>query len=237
MDISILIVGFSMIGVGFLVKYAPYLIAGYNTMPKSKKKNVDIEGLATFIRNGLITMGLAIIIGYYLFKWLGFISIANSMIPLITLIGIPVLLIKSQKFDHNKEKKSKLIFISLGLVTLFVIGLITYGFIPSKASYNNEVVRFSGMYGFEINIKEIENIELTNELPAIQQRTNGFSLGFVNKGFFNLDKFGKTHLLLHSTQPPFLILSKNNGDKTIINFKNKTDTENMFNKFNTLKNN
>ena len=237
MDISILIVGFSMIGVGFLVKYAPYLIAGYNTMPKSKKKNVDIEGLATFIRNGLITMGLAIIIGYYLFKWLGFISIANSMIPLITLIGIPVLLIKSQKFDHSKEKKSKFIFISLGLVTLFVVGLISYAFIPSKISYDNDVVKFSGMYGFKVNISEIETIELTDELPPVRMRVNGFSLGSVNKGFFNLDNYGRTRLILHSANPPFLILKKANDDKVIINFSDRTNTENTYNRINKLLNN
>ncbi|MGV8091293.1 MAG: DUF3784 domain-containing protein [Mangrovibacterium sp.] len=72
MDILNLIVGLFMIGIGFLVKSAPDLIAGYNTMPQDKKKNVDIEGLSTFMRNGLITIGLSIIIGYYLFKWIGF---------------------------------------------------------------------------------------------------------------------------------------------------------------------
>ena len=69
MDISNLIVGLLMIGIGFLIKSFPNLIAGYNTMSKDKKKNVDIEGLSTFMRNGLIAIGLTIIIGYYLFKW------------------------------------------------------------------------------------------------------------------------------------------------------------------------
>jgi hypothetical protein len=45
-----------MIGIGFLVKSSPDLIAGYNTMPKEEKKNIDIEGLSTFMRNGLITI-------------------------------------------------------------------------------------------------------------------------------------------------------------------------------------
>jgi hypothetical protein len=51
MDIIILITGLFMIGMGFLVKSSPNLIAGYNTMPKDKKKNVDIEGLSTYMRN------------------------------------------------------------------------------------------------------------------------------------------------------------------------------------------
>ena len=105
MDILNLIVGFFIIGIGFLVKSVPDLIAGYNTMPKDKKKNVDIERLSTYMRNGLIVIGLAIIIGYFLFKWIGLTIIANLMVVIVTLIGTAILAINAQRFDHNKEKK------------------------------------------------------------------------------------------------------------------------------------
>ncbi|MDD4199275.1 MAG: DUF3784 domain-containing protein [Paludibacter sp.] len=225
-----LIIGLFMIGVGFLVKSAPDLIAGYNTMPKDKKKNVDIEGLSTFMRNGLIIIGLSIIIGYYLFKWIGFTMIANSMILIVTLVGVTILVINTQKFDHNKTKRTKLTYFVLGLAFLFVIGLITYGFNPSKTIYGNDTIRFSGMYGFEVSIGEIENVELSDKIPAIKIRTNGFSFGSIKKGFFNLDKFGKSRLLIHSDLAPYLILSKNNGEKIIINFKDKIETEKTYDK-------
>jgi hypothetical protein len=108
MDIVNLIVGLFMIGIGFLVKSTPDLIAGYNTMPREQKKNVDIEGLSTFMRNGLIIIGLSIITGYYLFKWIGFTMIANSMILIATLVGVTILVINSQRFDHNRNKKTKI---------------------------------------------------------------------------------------------------------------------------------
>lgn len=230
MDILNLIVGLFMIGIGFLVKSAPDLIAGYNTMPKDKKKNVDIEGLTTFMRNGFVTIGLSIITGYYLFKWIGFTMIANSMILIVTLVGVSMLVINAQKFDHNRTKRSRLLYFIPALVTLSVIGLITYGFMPSKTIFNNDTIRFSGMYGFEINMSEIENIALTDKLPKINMRTNGFSAGAVKKGFFNLDKYGKSRLLVHSDLPPYIILSKKNGDKIVINFKDNTETVNVYNK-------
>ena len=223
-----------MIGIGFLVKSSPDLIAGYNTMPKEEKKNIDIEGLSTFMRNGLITIGLSIIIGYYIFKWIGFTMIANSMILIVTLVGVTILLINAQKFDHNKTKNSKLIYFITGLTFLFVIGLITYGFIPSKTIYGDDTIRFSGMYGFEISISDIENIELSDKLPTIKIRTNRFSFGNVKKGFFNLDKYGKSRLLIHSDLAPYLILSKNNGDKIIINFKDRIETEKTYDKIKTM---
>lgn len=126
MDILNLVAGIFLIGIGFLVKSEPELIAGYNTMPKEKKKNVDIEGLSTYMRNGSIIIGLTIIIGSYLFKWIGFTKIANSMILISTLIGVTILVFITQKFDHNKETNIKLANFILGIVILIEIGLISY---------------------------------------------------------------------------------------------------------------
>jgi hypothetical protein len=236
MDILNIIVGLFMIGIGFLVKSTPSLIAGYNTMPDDKKKNVDIVGLSTFMRNSLIIIGLSIIAGYYLFKWIGFAVIADSMILIVTLIGVLIMLINAQKFDNNKDKtkRTKLTYIILGLVAVFVIGLFTYGYSPSKVDISNNMITFSGMYGFEMNVSDIDNVELSDMIPNIKTRTNGFSSGAVKKGFFNLDKFGKTRLLISSNKSPYLIMTKNNSDKIIVNFKDKTKTEKIFGDIKTL---
>ena len=234
MEILNIIVGLFVIGIGFLVKSFPDLIAGYNTMSKEQKKNVDIDGLSTFMRNGLIAIGISIIIGYYLFKWIGITLIANSMLLLVTLVGVTILVIKAQRFDHNKNKKTKLTYFILGFVFIFVIGLIAYGFIPSKVILSKDSVQFSGMYGIEIKVAEIDNVKLVNNLPEIKMRTSGFSFGTVKKGFFDLNEFGKCRLLIHSENPPYLIISKGNGEKTIINFKEKSVTESTYTEINSL---
>lgn len=107
MDLLNLFVGLLLIGTGFLVKYNPNLIAGYNAMPKGKQKNVDIEGLSTHMRNGLIVIGVLIIVGYYIFKWIGFTAIANAMILIVTLIGLPIMIVNAQKFDHNRKNTKR----------------------------------------------------------------------------------------------------------------------------------
>ncbi|NLL19653.1 MAG: DUF3784 domain-containing protein [Clostridia bacterium] len=225
-----------MIGMGFLVKSSPNLIAGYNTMSEDKKKHVDIEGLSTFMRNSFIIIGLSIIAGYYVFKWIGYTAIANSMILIATVIGVIIMLIHAQRFDHNKKntKKTRLIYFILGLVIVLVIGLITYGYMPSKAKIINDHITFTGMYGFTMLVSEIDTIELSDAIPTIKMRTNGFSSGVVNKGFFNLDTLGKTRLLIHSDNAPFLIISKSNSDKIIINYKDKAKTEQVFEEIKTL---
>lgn len=228
-----------MIGLGFLIKSTPNLIAGYNTMPKEKKENVDIEGLSTFMRNGFIVIGISIIIGYFIFKLIGLEIIANSIVLIAILVGVSIMIIKAQKFDHNKSKNTTSVYFIVVinvLVLSFAIGLLAYGCSTSKPIYNNDTIRFSGMYGFEINIGEIENIELSDELPKIKVRSNGFSYGSAKKGFFTLDNFGKSRLLVHSDLPPYLIITKNNDEKIIINFKDKTETENTYNKIKTMMN-
>lgn len=242
MDIITLITGLSLIGVGFLVKSSPNLIAGYNTLSEERKRKIDIDGLSTFMRNGLIAIGLSMIAGYYLFNWIGLIMIANLMIVFVPLLGAIILVIGAQRFDpsnyaianKDKKKKTKLTYFILGFVTVSVIGLITYGLIPSKAIFNDGSVRFTGIYGFDLKISDIESIELADRIPTIKLRTNGFSLGTINKGTFNLDGFGKSRLLIHSDRPPFLIISNSNGERTIINYNDKVETEETYTKIKLL---
>ncbi len=119
MEIGIIIVGIGFIAIGFFVKKNPDYIAGYNTMPEAAKKNVDIDGLSSFIKNALIIMGLAIIIEFHILKWVGFPLIANFVIKQSMLVGVAIIIIYAQKYDHNRSKKSKLITIFVGLLIIF----------------------------------------------------------------------------------------------------------------------
>lgn len=234
MELFNLFYGLFMIALGFLVKAAPNLISGYNTMPEEQKKNVDIKGLSTYLRNGFIVIGLTIIIGFYFFKWIGITLLSNSITVIATLLGVTVMVINSQKFDHNKNKKNWLTHLILGLVCIFVIGIIVYGFIPAKVSVNNDTLSFSGMYGFDIGVSDIKDIELAESIPAIKLRTNGFSLGNINKGYFKLERYGNTHLLLHSNKSPFLVITKTNNEKIIINYSEQAKTQEVYSTINRL---
>ena len=114
MDIVIIFIGLFMIGLGFLLKKSPDLIAGYSTMSRKKKKKVDIVGLSTFMRNVLITIGVSIIAGYYFFKLIGLPLIAECFLFVPIIFGFAFMLIKSRKYDHNKKSK---IDIAVGVAT------------------------------------------------------------------------------------------------------------------------
>lgn len=236
MDTATLLIGLAVIVVGFLVKRFPGLIAGYNTMPKEMKEKVDIEGMSTFMRNGLIIIGATIIVGYHLFALTGMTTMAELMKLIPLMAGVVIMVTGAQRYDHNERSpgKKKPALVITGVVVVLVGGLLSYGSLPSKAIVTGSTVRFTGMYGFTMNIADIKEVALTDRRPGIMLRTNGFNLGTINKGYFKLREHGKTRLLLHSDKPPFLMLSDKDGKLTIINYRDASETEQVYEKIRSL---
>jgi len=229
MEIITLITGFLFIGLGFLAKAFPGLIAGYNTMSKEKKKKVDIEGLTTYMRNGFIIIGSVIIAGYYIFRLIGLDEIANIVMLISILGGVIILVIGAQKYDHNENKNKKSLYIILIVIVLFIAGMMIYSSRPSHIIIENNIMKISGSYGFDMDIAEISEIELRETIPAILSRTNGYSYGSVKKGYFKLEEYGKTKLFLHAEKGPFILITDKEGNKTIINYKDTNETEDLYN--------
>lgn len=64
METSYIYIGLFLILLGIVVKHFKlyFLIAGYNTMGKADQKKVNIEKVATLLRNVLIFMGTSMIL-------------------------------------------------------------------------------------------------------------------------------------------------------------------------------
>ena len=74
-----ILTGVFLIVVGLLVKRFPMLIAGYNTMPAEKKKNVDIAGLSSFMRRHLVIIGAFLDYSFLKYRFRGFILITQIL--------------------------------------------------------------------------------------------------------------------------------------------------------------
>jgi len=156
------------------------------------------------------------------------------MILISILVGVTIIVVHGQKFDHNKKKHPHLICFLLGITITFVFGLLVCGSVPTKTIINNDKIRFTGIYGFELRKTDISGVELSDKIPKITLRTNGFSFGGSKKGTFRLNEFGKCKLFLQSDKGPFLIISGKNGEITIINHKNIKVTEENFSRIKAL---
>jgi len=86
-----IIVGLLLVGLGFLVKRYPELIAGYNTMPKSVKEKFDIEGFSLLMKKAFIIVGLTIIV-FSLISEINYWSTAVFIFDLIIILILVVFL-------------------------------------------------------------------------------------------------------------------------------------------------
>ena len=98
-----ILTGVFLIVVGLLVKRFPMLIAGYNTMPAEKKKNVDIAGLSSFMRRHLVIIGALWVLLAVVLNLTG----QQDALPVVYVIYLPVyvvwMLVRAQRYDHNKQ--------------------------------------------------------------------------------------------------------------------------------------
>jgi len=229
-----LIMGLLFIGLGFLVRAYPGLIAGYNTLSPEKKKNVDIDGLSRYIRNGLIIMGILIMAGYLLFHWAGWTLMANMVILIVTLVGSVVLMMTANRFNHNRDKHGISHYLILGIILFLLAGIFLFGFMTTKTHFEGATIRLTGMYATEMKVSEIKKVELADTIPAILMRTNGFSLGPVYKGNFRLDEFGKCRLYINAGKGKYVIITDVEGFRTILRYKRDLDSRRIFERISEL---
>ncbi len=78
-----------------------FLMAGYNTLPEEEKKKYDVEGIASVFRNAMFFMAFVISLGFYAAQWMEIPEIKFYSFYGALIIGIPYLLINSNK---NKYK-------------------------------------------------------------------------------------------------------------------------------------
>jgi hypothetical protein len=231
-----IILGLFFMGIGILVKHgkAHNLIAGYNTMSREEKTSFDIEGYATFFRNFFVLLGLFIIIGFYIFYWVGWTEIAYGWVISSVFLTLPYLLIRSQQYNHSasrqKTKKYNAIaIIFLGLVFIGVMALIGKGIVPPSVTLQDHTLEISGMYGVKIPTNEITSIELMDQLPDVLVKTNGFNFANTLKGNFRLEGIGKGKLFIQKDMPPFVKVDLKASGFLMINCEDPDKTRELYN--------
>ena len=224
-----LIVGGFLILMGFLVKKFPDMIAGYNTMSEKQKKNVDVEGLSSMMRNAMITMGILIGGGIPLFQLIGWkVNPAIFMISVIVLIT-GVMLVLAPTYDGNNHPwyKKAFPFMLIVGISVFIGFKIFKTHEPLEVSISENQITVSGEYGFT---KQITSIELLENIPNIKLRSGGYSDGIVRKGNFILEDWGACTLFLLSDKTPYIKVTTETKP-IIINFDNPENTIKRFDRF------
>lgn len=221
-----LIVGGFLILMGFLVKKFPDMIAGYNTMSEEQKKNVNVEGLSSMMRNAMVLMGLLIGGGLPFFRMAGWkINPALFMISVILSITA-VMLVLAPTYDGNKHPWYRKVFpfILIAGISIFVGFKIFKTHEPLETYISENKITVTGEYGLT---QLISRIELLENIPNIKTRSGGYSDGMVRKGNFILEDWGACTLFLLSDKKPYIKVTTA-VKPIIINFDNPENTKKQF---------
>lgn len=225
------------LGLGIKYLKAYWLISGYNTMSQEKKKNVDVEGLGSFVGNFCFVLGAIILLGGLLIAF-GKAVIGSIIFALIFPASIYAI-IKSQQFDGNTKNsdgtmnaKTKIIIgsISLLLIISFIgTGILMYqGSKPTEYSVANGYLNIQGFYGERINFEDVTDISLKDTMPKVNYKSNGFALGSNKKGYFKLDEVGTAKLFIDDSKPPFIFV-KTSSKLYILNYPIEEQTKELYN--------
>lgn len=233
-----IIIGLISIFIGLAVHVFKwyFLISGYNTMSKEKKKNVDTEGLGRLLGIYSYLIGALLIITGIVYE-LGYTGIVTPVIILVVILAV-LMIVKSQKFDGNlydedgkfrKGAGKQLVptMIITGITLIFVAVIMFFSSQSTEITILEDGIQIHGMYGDTYEWEEIETIVLQEALPTIERRTNGSALGPNLKGHFKTKEHGSVKLFVHKETPPFIYLKTK--DKLIIfNMKEANETEAIF---------
>lgn len=223
-----LITAFFIIFLGFLAKRYPNLIAGYNTLPHHEKIKVDVDKLSSLVRNGMILMGVLILVIHFISKFFHLPGL-TSLAVLIAVASItPFLFVQAKKYYKGHLRSQRKLGFIIPLLLLFVgVPIIIYfGFAEPKIVLEDRQLTISGMYGLHASV---DNIELRESIPKILVKTNGYSLGHTMKGNFKLEEFGKCSLFIMSETGPYVVIKTSDLRTIIISSRTRKTTEELYN--------
>lgn len=223
---------FTFMGIGIKYFKWSFLIAGYNTMSKKNKENVDIDKLCNLMGNFMMIMGVLIFgsgiaeeMGYRLLMFI----LVFSIFPLTI-----ILIILAQKYDYNKDARSRkiqsrFILVVLIIPTIALSALFAYGSRELKVEIMEDRIVISGIYGTAVKKDQIREISLEENIPKILNKVNGFDLGYILRGIFKLEELGTGSVYLRNNKPPYILI-KTENKYFLINYKDSSRTVELYNK-------
>ncbi len=208
MNFLYLLMGGILILIGFLVKAFPNSIAGYNTLSKEKKKNIDVEGLSSMMLRVMLVTGAMVIVIPSMIDWQGHRNVADLSMMVLFMSGILVAMVWANRFDGNKKTAWKKVLPAGFVVVVFMgVGFFLHAGVQEPDIFvKGDEITISGQYGLTAGVI---SAQLLDEIPRIKMKTNGLGFGNVRKGDFRLEGWGTCRLFLQSDEGPYIKLETN----------------------------
>lgn len=221
---------FVIVGINYgcqkLIQHNPEMISGFHWGETDEEKEKDRAWLKLLSRcmaiANLITMAggvLSIIFHSPLFYFLS--------------LALPVTIAMIYAYSKRTGSKgqtfttSKIVSIVSVIVVLLLIPVVYSYQRDLEVSITQNGMGIGGMYGEELTWQEITEVSMSNTLPSIDRKTNGFSLGAVKLGNFKTTDGQSIKLFTHSAEN-HIRLVKTDNMVYYLSCKNKDATDKLF---------
>lgn len=240
--ITLFICGAVVFGTGvFLYKTKKIeIIKSYDS-----RKKYDRDGLARFEgKNYMYTGGLLIVMGILnLFFEYGIIFIVALGVFFVLTTAISIksingkskyILSQNEKTAKMEQKRSKMKIIAILIIIIIAvvpIGIILGVELNEKTvfSVNGKDVKIkAGIEKASFNLDDIKKVYIKNTIPSFS-KINGFNLGDINRGRFNVSGYGDGNIFIETNKGPYLYIMLKNSF-VIINSKNALKINSYYHK-------
>ncbi|KON89884.1 hypothetical protein AF332_25735 [Sporosarcina globispora] len=218
---------FLILGWAVKFKKSYWLISGFISRPEEEKEQLIKRGYPQ--KTGSLLIGTAI--GMLLLLPLSFTEFRFATeiqfgFMLVVLLGGFIFL--SRYEVPAKRKRSYIIAIILFIVTL---GPLIYLTVSSHKGYEvsltEDAIHISGMYGDEWDYRDIQSVQLLEEMPEVTWKQNGIGLPTLAQGHFKVTGYGSSLLFIQKDHKPILYIELE--DKQIfVNSKDPAETQSWY---------
>jgi hypothetical protein len=177
-------------------------------------KHADLTRLFKFMKRFHIFMGISLFAICTILRRISDIS-ADVFLVTYPMLCYSFFIIRAEKF-HPVSSIRKFVNRAISAFLIFLIIIILFlAFIFFKNSemiVGKNQIEITGMYGLTVMKQDITEIELTNCLPAVTYKINGFDYGRIVKGEFGTRDGQKLYFFGNRKSTSFLLLKTTGGD-------------------------
>ena len=201
----------------------PQIINGYKNIPDENKPQSKRLTVST-----LLVVGISVAVLTLVVQLAGLSGIWSGIPLILALVVMLVYMVKFIKLGAYKGVAGTIAIAVIVLVVCAIIPLLIVGNQEPEITVTDQQMQISGIYGNDYNLSDIESVTLQDECPVTTFKTNGFAMGKIKKGHFNVQNDGNCLLFLSGTGKCIRIKTK--SDVIYINFADETVTMDLYGK-------
>ncbi|MBO7440165.1 MAG: hypothetical protein J6U21_10870 [Bacteroidales bacterium] len=201
----------------------PQIINGYKSISEENKPQAKRLTVST-----LLIVGISVAVLTLVVQLAGLTGIWSGFPLILALVIMLIYMVKFVKLGAYKGVAGTIAIAVIVLVVCAVIPLLIVGNQEPEITITDQQMQISGIYGNDYNLSDIESVTLQDECPVTTFKTNGFAMGKIKKGHFNVQNDGNCLLFLSGTGKCIRIKTK--SDVIYINFADEIVTMDLYGK-------